>query len=357
MEEAGESTDATAAATTTATTAASIASVAAADTATVATEQGWSAKALAAAGKGLRLSKGISRDLQQLQDHNMPGPGDDAPNTFMHSRAEAHWAPMNLLPPPPTASVPEQGWSAKARAHRAAVVAARKQPQSSVGGSMMGPKAATLIPALDPSGGAAAAGAAIATAAAGAEDEAAVAVGDGSPVGSAMGLAAGMAVYARFQATMHGKIRTKTYPGHIELIHPDGFVKVRYSDGDVEEKVDPCWVQKQSGKRGSILLCGDSAKHPRAQLPSPIRGSSTVIHEFSDAAAATATGLAAELQPAPPAVTCGDGAHVTMTHGVTFNNPPALALSLPNSSLWPSHGLTVHSNPNHIGGGCHGGGW
>ena len=59
MEEAGESTDATAAATTTATTAASIASVAAADTATVATEQGWSAKALAAAGKGLRLSKVI----------------------------------------------------------------------------------------------------------------------------------------------------------------------------------------------------------------------------------------------------------------------------------------------------------
>ena len=114
MEEAGESTDATAAATTTATTTASIASVAAADAATVATEQGWSAKALAAAGKeaagkGLRLSKGISRDLQQLQDHDMPGPGDDAPNTFMHSRAEAHWAPMNLLPPPPTASVPEQG--------------------------------------------------------------------------------------------------------------------------------------------------------------------------------------------------------------------------------------------------------
>ena len=57
-----------------------------------------------AAGKGLRLSKGISRDLQQLQDHNMPGPEDDAPNTFMPSRAEARCAPMNLLPPPPTAS-------------------------------------------------------------------------------------------------------------------------------------------------------------------------------------------------------------------------------------------------------------
>ena len=57
-----------------------------------------------AAGKGLRLSKGISRELQQLQDHNMPGPEDDAPNTFMPSRAEARCAPMNLLPPPPTAS-------------------------------------------------------------------------------------------------------------------------------------------------------------------------------------------------------------------------------------------------------------
>ena len=57
-----------------------------------------------AAGKGLRLSKGISRDLQQLQDHNMPGPEDDAPNTFMPSRAEARCAPMNLLPPRPTAS-------------------------------------------------------------------------------------------------------------------------------------------------------------------------------------------------------------------------------------------------------------
>jgi hypothetical protein len=61
------------------------------------------------AGKGpackeLRISKGISRDLQQLQDHNMAGPEDDAPNTFMPSRAAARCAPMNLLPPPPPAA-------------------------------------------------------------------------------------------------------------------------------------------------------------------------------------------------------------------------------------------------------------
>ena len=56
-----------------------------------------------------------------------------------------------------------------------------------------------------------------------------------------MELAEGMAVRARFQATEYGKARTKTYPGHIELVHPDGFVKVRYRDGDVEERADPRW--------------------------------------------------------------------------------------------------------------------
>ena len=61
------------------------------------------------AGKGDGKELRISRNLQQLQDHNMAGPEDDAPNTFMPSRAAARCAPMNLegcapmnlLPPPP----------------------------------------------------------------------------------------------------------------------------------------------------------------------------------------------------------------------------------------------------------------
>ena len=121
----------------------------------------------------------------------------------------------------------------------------------------------------------------------------------------AMDLAEGMAVNARFHATLHGKDKTKMYPGHIELIHPDGFVRVRYKDGDVEEKVDPCWVEP-SAKRGAMLPCGGPAKHPRAQLPSSTRG--TGIEESSDrgglgsATAVIAAGLAAEahVQPAPP---------------------------------------------------------
>ena len=138
----------------------------------------------------------------------------------------------------------------------------------------------------------------------------------------AMDLAAGMAVHARFQATEYGKERTKMYPGRIELVHPDGFVKVRYKDGDVEEKVNPCWVKKPNAKRGSILSCGGSAKHPRAQLPSSIRG--TGIEESSGAAAtaATGTGSAAEayVQPAPPAVTS------TIKHSVTSNSRKTTAI-------------------------------
>ena len=137
----------------------------------------------------------------------------------------------------------------------------------------------------------------------------------------AMDLAEGMAVHARFLATEYGKERTKMYPGHIELVHPDGFVKVRYRDGDVEEKVNPCWVKKPNAKRGSILSCGGPAKHPRA-LPSSTRG--TAIEESSDAAAtaATATGSAAEayVQPAPPAVTS------TIKHSVPSNSRKTTAI-------------------------------
>merc|ERR1740124_1486474 len=126
----------------------------------------------------------------------------------------------------------------------------------------------------------------------------------GAPLARRMDLAEGMAVRARFQATVYGKYRTKIFPGHIELVHPDGFVRVRYKDGEVEEKVNPCWV-KPSVKRGSTLPCGGPAKHPRAQLLSFTRG--TGIEESSGAAAtaAAAAGLAAEahVQPAPPAVT------------------------------------------------------